>query len=321
MLRRLLFFFLMPALCSVTSAQEPMSLLAAAHAKSDIFSQGPFFMLASYRATDDPKFKGQYGLIWISKDQWREEITDPTGNSIRIGKGNTVWSMRTSPKPTALAQDLRWLFGFRSRLALRPEITLEKVKSQKRGGVSLKCVQFRYSDTKDQVCFDDANHFVSSKWEEYLDYRTVGNAEFPFRLGSKRFYREVQVTVEKVELNPSVKPEFFATDARFQSTPDCHASQYPLTLRKTPPVYPYSAKAARVQGRVTAEVSLTETGAVKDVQLIHGHPMLGRETLEALKNWTFAPARCNGTPIPSGMIIEVTYTLSGESFPPSPPRL
>ncbi len=310
-------------MCGIVTAQEQSAstLLTAARSKSNIFDQGPFLLIARYRATDDPRFEGQYGLVWVSKDQWREEIIDPTGNSIRIGNGETTWSMRTSPRPTALAQDLQWLVGFQSRLATRPEIKFEKVRSEKQKGMVVQCVQLRYADTRDKVCFDPASRLSTTKYDEYSDYRVVGKAEFPFLLVSKSPHREIRVMVQKIELNPSVRPEFFAVDSRFESARGCYAPQSPLTLRTTPPHYPQSAKAARVQGRVTANVLLNESGAVTDVQLVYGHPMLAPEALQALRNWKFAPAYCDGAPIPSSVIVEITFTMSGESFPPSPPRL
>jgi TonB family protein len=320
MLRSLLSVIVMGATCHAALAQQQsaLPLLEAALAKSNIFEQGPFLLVAHYRTTDDPKFQGQYALLWVSEQQWREEILDPTGNFIRIGKDNLVWSMRTSPKPTALAQDLRWLFGFRSRLSPRPEVVVEKVKSEKVNGNSVQCAHLKDAMTKDKACVDAANRLLSTKEEEYSDYRQVGRAYFPFRLGSKRFQREVQVTVDKIDSNPQIRSELFAVDQRFQSAPGCYAPQYPLTLKKLPPTYPSTAKAARIQGRVTAEVSLTEAGTVADVELIHGHPMLAPETLRTLKTWTFAPARCDGAPVSSKMIVEVTFTLS--SGPPLPAR-
>lgn len=63
------------------------------------------------------------------------------------------------------------------------------------------------------------------------------------------------------------------------------------------PEYPPLAKAARIQGIVHASVVIDETGSVKDLKLISGHPMLAPAALEAIRKWKYKPFQVDGKTI------------------------
>jgi periplasmic protein TonB len=65
-------------------------------------------------------------------------------------------------------------------------------------------------------------------------------------------------------------------------------------LRRVQPPYPAIAKQARVQGQVQVQIGISETGAVTDVTLLSGHPLLRDAALQAAKQWAFIPTELNG---------------------------
>jgi protein TonB len=65
-------------------------------------------------------------------------------------------------------------------------------------------------------------------------------------------------------------------------------------LRRVQPPYPAIAKAARVQGQVQIQISISETGAVTDVTLLSGPALLRDAALQAARQWTFIPTELNG---------------------------
>lgn len=65
-------------------------------------------------------------------------------------------------------------------------------------------------------------------------------------------------------------------------------------LRKAQPSYPPIAKAARIQGQVQVQISISETGAVTDAILLSGHPLLREAALQSAKQWLFIPTELNG---------------------------
>jgi len=60
------------------------------------------------------------------------------------------------------------------------------------------------------------------------------------------------------------------------------------------PEYPPLAKAARIAGIVHASIVIDETGSVKDIKLISGHPVLAPAALEAIRKWKYKPFQVDG---------------------------
>jgi protein TonB len=54
-------------------------------------------------------------------------------------------------------------------------------------------------------------------------------------------------------------------------------------VRKVTPVYPPLARQARIQGTVVLRIVIDKEGAVRDPQLVSGHPMLAPAAIEAVK--------------------------------------
>jgi TonB family protein len=80
-------------------------------------------------------------------------------------------------------------------------------------------------------------------------------------------------------------------------------------LKKTIPTYPRLAKAARIQGVVLLEATITESGRLEDVTVISGHPMLIDAAVDAIRQWHYEPAKSNGIPMRSSVNIRVNFVL------------
>jgi TonB family protein len=77
----------------------------------------------------------------------------------------------------------------------------------------------------------------------------------------------------------------------------------------TVPVYPSLGKTARIQGTVVLEATITESGALEDVTVITGHPVLAPAAVDAVRQWRYEPAKLNGVPIRSSISISVNFKL------------
>lgn len=62
------------------------------------------------------------------------------------------------------------------------------------------------------------------------------------------------------------------------------------------PDYPPLAKAAQIEGIVRTSIDIDETGSVKNLKLISGHPMLAPAALEAIRKWKYKPFEIDGKP-------------------------
>ena len=84
-----------------------------------------------------------------------------------------------------------------------------------------------------------------------------------------------------------------------------------LLLRKVQPNYPPLARQARIQGVVVLQAQISKDGAIENLQLISGHPMLAPAAIEAVKQWKYKPYLLNGEPVEVETQVQVNFTLAG----------
>jgi protein TonB len=82
-------------------------------------------------------------------------------------------------------------------------------------------------------------------------------------------------------------------------------------LHKVQPVYPPLARQARIQGGVELRAIIGKTGAIENLVVVRGHPMLAPAAVEAVKQWRYRPYLLNGEPIAVETDITVNFLLSG----------
>jgi protein TonB len=76
------------------------------------------------------------------------------------------------------------------------------------------------------------------------------------------------------------------------------------------PVYPALAKQARVAGTVRLTAIIGPDGAIRNLQVMSGHPLLTASALEAVKQWRYQPTLLNDEPVEVITQIDVNFTLS-----------
>jgi len=76
------------------------------------------------------------------------------------------------------------------------------------------------------------------------------------------------------------------------------------------PEYPPLAKMARIQGVVRLEAIISKDGAIQDLKVLQGHPLLVKSALEAVQRWRYQPTLLNGEPVEVITEIDVNFTLS-----------
>jgi len=86
----------------------------------------------------------------------------------------------------------------------------------------------------------------------------------------------------------------------------------PARLAFVSPVYPPVAQAARIEGVVIIEATISRTGEVVDARVLRSTPMLDEAALEAVRRWRYTPTLLNGVPVPVIMTVTVRFTLRNE---------
>jgi len=83
-----------------------------------------------------------------------------------------------------------------------------------------------------------------------------------------------------------------------------------LLIHRVEPSYPPLARAARVQGEVILTAIIDTNGAIKNLQLVSGHPMLVPAAISAVQQWRYKPYLLNGQPVEVETTITVIFSLT-----------
>jgi periplasmic protein TonB len=85
-----------------------------------------------------------------------------------------------------------------------------------------------------------------------------------------------------------------------------------MLVHQIKPDYPPLARAARIQGQVVLSAVIGKDGAIQNLQVISGHPMLVPAAVQAVQKWLYRPYLLNGEPVEVVTQVLVTFTLSAE---------
>jgi protein TonB len=80
-------------------------------------------------------------------------------------------------------------------------------------------------------------------------------------------------------------------------------------LDNTMPQYPAIARAARIQGVVVLQATISTTGLIKDLRVLSGPPMLQQAAMDAVRSWRYKPYLLNGNPVEVETTINVVFNL------------
>jgi periplasmic protein TonB len=84
----------------------------------------------------------------------------------------------------------------------------------------------------------------------------------------------------------------------------------PTKVRDAAPVYPPTARAARIQGPVIIEATIGTDGRVQSARVLRSLPFLDDAALEAVRQWIYTPTLLNGVPVPVVMTVTVLFQLN-----------
>jgi protein TonB len=82
-------------------------------------------------------------------------------------------------------------------------------------------------------------------------------------------------------------------------------------IRKVQPAYPSLARAARIQGSVVLQAVISKEGAIENLKVLTGHPMLVQSAIDAVRQWRYRPYILNGDPVEVETQITVNFSLAG----------
>jgi protein TonB len=88
------------------------------------------------------------------------------------------------------------------------------------------------------------------------------------------------------------------------------AVQAAKLVNRVQPVYPPLARQTRISGTVKLHAIIGKSGAVEQLQVVSGHPLLVQSALDAVKQWRYQPTLLNGEPVEVDTEIDVIFSLA-----------
>ena len=81
-------------------------------------------------------------------------------------------------------------------------------------------------------------------------------------------------------------------------------------VHKVQPIYPVEAKQNGIQGVVRFTVTIGKDGAVKNLTLVSGDPLLAEAAKTAVAQWVYKPTLLNGDPVEVVTQVDINFTLA-----------
>lgn len=82
-------------------------------------------------------------------------------------------------------------------------------------------------------------------------------------------------------------------------------------IYRVQPDYPALARQARIQGQVVLRAMISREGAIENLQVLSGHPMLAPAAVDAVRQWRYRPYVLNGEPVEVETQVTVNFVLGG----------
>jgi TonB family protein len=301
---------------------EAASLIERAKQLSDIRAEGaPAFRLRlDFKAlkTDGSVIEGKYTEIWLSKTQWRRETVVGDTRRIEIAAGQKRFLLEPVK---ALPEHIGDLPALLETARFQPEAWKpEKIENLKLNGSNMRCIETKPVDRfgihvitrpepeawldSPSLCFDrnsgvlaaeiepsmnrsEDEAYVFSDYQKFED-RTYARSYALSEGGRTRLGARV---VEIVTL-PKVEPELFALPNGAQELTTCpDPVTPPREVYKVDPGYWGS-------GTVAISIVVAIDGTPRDLTVVSSsNPKHEKAALEAVRQWRFRPATCDGEPV------------------------
>lgn len=323
----------LPGAADASEQRAAIEKLEEAVSKTNIFELPSFQLQATLQIDNAGKpLDGSYRLLWNGPERWREEINFPGYAELQVGGKGIVWVQRSPDVLPLRIYQVRAALGFGSvagagvgyyasfvQLGLYPNDKVKKLRSRKEHGEKLTCEEIEDElKHSSEICVNDSTGtlFRGPSYED-RDFRSVGTKVFPRFLG----FVENGKIVAKVRVNELTASDEFPQTAFIppegvSAQPGCMNPRPYRRIKGAHPEYPPEAQRRKIQGTVAFDV-LIGTGGVAEIRKVVGSasPFLERPTQDAIAQWRYEPAACEGKPVQVETVLRVDYTMYIEKTP------
>lgn len=285
-------------------------------------SAAPFLLQAEIRATIDKKeISGSYKLLWWSPDRWQEYVVLGDFRRTRDGVTDGYWQLRSLDYQPQIIFDLDRLLNIPSMLEIHAGETVRKARMRKFAGISLPCVEIdRAGVPVKDLCFDPATGLLihaeigkpglGTTIFDYSGAIVISTDQFPDRLRLQRGTDlSIELSIDHLQQVTNVQPPQQMSGSKdFEFWRSCQDPTLEILEKTVAPDYPEVLRRAHTRGIVSFYVRIEPDGSLSHIKTLQSaSPLLDRTAREAIAQWRYRPASCEGTSVEGETVIEFHF--------------
>lgn len=282
----------------------------------------PFRLTASFKLLGDAAAteEGTYTEIWGSRGRWRRESVLGTFHRTEVGGENTLWFLDSSEEIPGKAGQLGMLMHI-AEVHQEPTIKVAGIRDEKVQGVQARCVEVRGGLGKETVCIDVQRGVLLEKkfptlWMgkkseyscDYGEYEEYAGRMYPHHIQcTEGTHPGIDVRVRELTSVPSVEPSLFDPPIGAKELANCSGKiQAPKVLQAPDPNYAEGVNPPT--SPEVLELIVGRDGKPRDLKVVRSvGPSFDKPALEAVSQWIFKPATCDGASVPVRINVEVAF--------------
>lgn len=298
---------------------DAAALIERAKQLSDIRAEGapPFRLKIDFKIINDDAsvVDGSYTETWVSKAQWRRETDLGDFRRVQIVAGKKLWVVDSM---TVFLREMADIPGITDINKLRPD-QWKSGKDHDINGIRVHCLENSLS-AKWEACFETASGTLYAELSPsypptegdkrvclHSDYQKFGEYTVArsYECQDGR-HRKLQARVVDLATYTTQDPTLFVPPEGAKESTNClGASKPPAVIHRVDPSTPRAFSGTNV---VTINVVVGIDGNPHNLQVISApNRDYDEAALEAVRQWRFNPATCDGEPMEVLIQVETEF--------------
>jgi len=278
----------------------------------------PFRLKANVKVIHDDGsiLEGTYTETWVSNTRWRKEIVLGEFRRTQVVAGRKMWNSATSNVLPEHLADISATFD--PWFLLSGSWKADKFEDRQVDGKAAHCFRAKRSRSGvSELCFESATGVLTATIVPvqlgdrnveglclYRGYQPLGDRVVPT---SYSYFEDkkprLQAQILELKLHPPLD------DSLFAPLPDAKELVHCPTRAQPPvPVHNVAPDLTRNSGVVRISLVVGVDGRPHDLQVASSlDPASDNSALEAVRQWKFKPAICEGEPIEVQIAIDIDF--------------
>lgn len=270
--------------------------------------------------------RGKYDLLRNLDGHWREELTMPGYNRLRVGDAHNYWQLRSSEYDPLPILNIDELVDFPKYLNREKTRKFSKPSNTKKEGMDVSCQHPKVdAPHQETICF-----YPSSGELAYIDngmsgiqsadkvssaifseFHEIAGKRFPTLIkgfSGKRLL--VDIHVDELREAPDLEAGLFDAPAGASQWLYCTSPAQSKLKNRIPPDYPRASRGNHEQGAVTFYAVIGVDGKISRLFKIQSASAdLDKSSVVAVSQWIYGQPMCEGVLAPVETTIDVMFTL------------